>query len=112
MSRAAVVLVKPVEKMPSAFRTDKADAFAGYVTAAIEGGTLRYSQRQRLLRQADAMAIDPFEANLIIAIVQNSHVMPSPIEERPAQPGRMPTLLLFGLIEMAIAAVILIILKW
>ncbi len=47
------------------------DRFAESVVRAIEGGTLRYSRRQKLLREANRLGIERFEANLIIAVVQH-----------------------------------------
>jgi hypothetical protein len=45
--------------------------FSESVAAAMEGPVLRYSARQRLLKQARRMGIERFEANLLIAAVQH-----------------------------------------
>ncbi len=53
--------------------------FAANVSAAVEGGVLRYSARMGLLKEASRRGIRRFEANLIIAAVQ--HQMGSAGEE-------------------------------
>ncbi len=59
------------------------DRFAESVVAAVEGRTLRYSRRLRLLGDARKLGIERFEANLIIAMVQHRlNALPSPIAER------------------------------
>ncbi len=50
---------------------DAAVWFAQLVEAHLEGALLRYSMRQRLLRQADRLGLHRFEANLIIATIQH-----------------------------------------
>lgn len=55
--------------------------FTEMVAGAIEGGILRYSRRQKLLRQAARLGVGRFEANLIIAMVQ--HRYPSGAPEVP-----------------------------
>ncbi len=41
------------------------------VVSAVEHSTLRYSRRLQLLREAQRLGIERFEANLIIAMVQH-----------------------------------------
>src|SRR4051812_48908230 len=47
------------------------DLFAASVANAVEHSTLRYSRRLALLKEADQLGIERFEANLIIAMVQH-----------------------------------------
>ena len=58
------IAAPPVEKTPN-------DRFADAVAAGMESGTLRYSRRLKLLREAETLGIERFEANLIIAMVQH-----------------------------------------
>ncbi len=46
-------------------------AFAQEVEDAMDGDTLRYSQRLQLVKRAAHFGIKRFDANLIIAMVQN-----------------------------------------
>jgi hypothetical protein len=57
-----------------------AEKFARLVMGQVQGGVLRYSARLELLRQAAAMGIERFEANLIIAAVE--HRVPRPTAGR------------------------------
>lgn len=60
---------------------DGYEQFAILAAQAMEAGTLRYSVRQRLSRQAKALGIGSFEASLLIAAVQhaaNNYPAPSP----------------------------------
>ena len=57
------------EQFPFQAHPGVAEAFAGEVGRAVEGGVLRYSQRAALLRRAQSLGIGRFEANLMIATV-------------------------------------------
>jgi hypothetical protein len=59
-----------------------AQVFADKIASQLQDGMLRYSQRAALLEESDALGIGPFEANLIIALVQH--------RARPALDGRTP----------------------
>lgn len=48
-----------------------AQTFADLVRERMDGPVLRYSQRTRLIREAEQRGIGRFEANLIIAAVQH-----------------------------------------
>jgi hypothetical protein len=41
------------------------------VEDALEGAELRYSERRRLLKRAEHFGVRPFDANLLIAMVQH-----------------------------------------
>jgi hypothetical protein len=69
--RVRRVVSRLPEALPLQSHQIVAQAFAGDVERAIEGGVLRYSQRAHLLRRARAIGIGRFEANLIIATVQH-----------------------------------------
>lgn len=58
-----------------------AGAFAQLVSQELDGPVLRYSKRQRLIREAERRGIGRFEANLIIAAVQHQ-------TDRPARPDK------------------------
>jgi hypothetical protein len=59
-------LIEPAPKPAS-----RAQVFAELVVGQLQGDLLRYSARLDLLRQADRMGIERFEANLIIAAMQH-----------------------------------------
>lgn len=68
------------------------DRFAESVATAIETRTLRYSRRLQLLREADSLGIERFEANLIIAMVQhrlNASSSPARLSRRTVTPWLM-----------------------
>jgi hypothetical protein len=73
------------EPLPRAM--SNAEQFAEVVRQLLhnEAGLLRYSARLKLLRGAQRMGIDRFEANLIIAAVQqqSSWQRPAPAVSRP-----------------------------
>jgi hypothetical protein len=57
---------EPVRKVDTGVR-----AFAAAVSQAMDGSILRFSRRQELIRQAEALGIRRFDANLLIAAVQH-----------------------------------------
>lgn len=78
------------------------DRFAAMVVAAVERSTLRYSRRLALIREAERMGIERFEANLIIAVVQHrlgKLELESPQPARRFSPGPW---LAFGAVQIAI----------
>jgi hypothetical protein len=68
-------------------RDGQAWKFADRVAAALDGSILSYSNRRKLLKQAEQMKIGRFEANLIIAAVQNhlDLITPPPAKNRRAR---------------------------
>jgi hypothetical protein len=65
--------------------TGRHAVFAAMAGDSLEGGLLRYSARLRLIAAAARMGIERFEANLIIAAVQNrARPRPSIRASRPA----------------------------
>jgi hypothetical protein len=95
-----------------ALRTDRAllpssdpnDRFAASVAAALESGTLRYSRRLRLLREAARLGIERFEANLIIAMVE--HRLRDQIEDEVEAKGSVSPWLAFLVIQTAIVVAV------
>lgn len=61
------------------------EAFSQLVLDHLEGPVLRFSVRQKLLRQAAEMGIGRFEANLLIALVEHRHRQSPP--PWPSQPS-------------------------
>ncbi len=91
--------------LPPQLRHGPAGAFAARVGEALEGGILRYSARAELLNAAESAGIPRFEANLIIALVQNRHRPSTPaVEERPPASSKLTPLLAFLAVQSAIAA--------
>lgn len=76
-----------------------ATLFASRVENEVEGGLLRYSARLQLLKQAMAMGIERFEANLIIASVQNRHR--AQIDDREPLPWSVPMALMMAILVEA-----------
>ncbi|MGA2229760.1 MAG: hypothetical protein ABSH22_02440 [Tepidisphaeraceae bacterium] len=73
-----------------------AASFAELVEGEIQGGILRYSARLSLLKQAALMKIERFEANLIIAAVENRfrpRVRPARAAGRPLTAGAIAVIL-------------------
>ena len=80
--------------------------FAQRVADALEGTTLRYSSRIRLLRYARRQGIRRFDANLIIAAVQE-RVQGSEFRDQEQQGPRRTwksTVLMFALLEGVVLA--------
>lgn len=78
------------------------DLFTQRVLDAVDGPILRYSVRQRLLKQADRLGIHRFEANLIIATVQHRRRnLIDDIDDQPA-PARSRTLVFALLLQLLI----------
>ena len=68
--------------------------FARQVALATNGPILRYSQRLELLALANDAGIARFDANLIIAAIENRRdVCLTPSPARSSRQGRIPTLL-------------------
>ena len=89
-----------------------AATFAQAVVGALEGPTLRYARRQRLLRHAAALGIPRFEANLVIALVRERRRQAGidpildPAEDvatAPHRRGILPVLLVVVLTQAALA---------
>ncbi len=80
------------------------DAFTFYVRQNLEAPILRYSQRLKLLKQAQRMGVGRFEANLVIARVLHEQGIGQEIEYGPDQPkgGWMAPLLTFIIVQAAI----------
>ena len=73
-----------------------AGCFAELVERQIQGGILRYSARLWLLKQAALRKIERFEANLIIAAVENRfrpRVRPARGAGRPLSAGAIAVIL-------------------
>ncbi len=92
--------LRPAAALPVELTTH--DRFAQSVVTAIQGRTLRYSRRLRLLAEADKLGIERFEANLIIAMVQHRlNALPSQVDQPPR---RLITLLTVLAVQACIAA--------
>jgi hypothetical protein len=80
-------------------------AFAQDVADALDGDELRYSERQRLLQRAEHFGIRRFDANLIIAMVQE-RVRTEPYAEEAGRAisGRTPLVATFLLTQSLIIA--------
>ena len=89
--------------LPMSIDRSIARSFSGLVEDRLENGVLRFSARRQLIRQADAMGIGRFEANLLIALVQHRGGMPPPDS---AAPGRnFPWILaVWALVQGAVVA--------
>ena len=77
---------------PERLAPTRAASFAEAVAGELEGGVLRHSRRDSLLRRAAGDGIGRFEANLIIAAVQHER-RGSTMSARPretARPGAPP----------------------
>jgi hypothetical protein len=93
----------PFVSEPVFYEPPTAERFAGMVLAKMEGGLLRYSSRLSLLKQAAAMGIERFEANLIIAAVQSGR--PKPIRVRTIRRfGPMSMAVTFAVVQVSILA--------
>ena len=83
-----------------------ATRFAERVAKSLDGPILRYSMRMELLKQAERMGIERFEANLIIAAIQHRMRQRPPHVERSAtsdQTGTLlPSILTFAAVQLAI----------
>ncbi len=78
--------IAPLSPLPDGVRT-----FTQIAADAIDGPILRYSSRQRLIRQADSLGIHRFEANLIIATLQHqrrNHVAVTDDRDAASRPSR------------------------
>jgi hypothetical protein len=83
---------------------DSYEHFAILAAQAMEAGTLRYSVRQRLARQAKALGIGSFEASLLIAAVQHAaRNYPDGSSEAPAGHSTRWIWLTILAVELAIA---------
>jgi hypothetical protein len=100
--RRRIVESNPIPNPDSGVR-----AFAQAVSTALEGPVLRFSRRQQLIHQAEALGIRRFDANLLIAAVQ--HRLGNEKVSKPVKPkhNRSPWRLApFGL-AIGVQAVIL-----
>lgn len=77
------VVADPVA--PQDDRLSAAEAFSELVRDHLDSPILRFSTRQKLLRQAAKMNLGRFEANLLIALVEHRH------RRHPAPQTRPPT---------------------
>ncbi|MHC4447964.1 MAG: hypothetical protein ACYSXF_09325 [Planctomycetota bacterium] len=64
--------------------TDPRWVLAAHTHAQLQGTTLTPERRQRLLRVADLLGVRPFEANVIMAIVQDHARQRLPLGEAQA----------------------------
>jgi hypothetical protein len=78
-------------------------AFAHEVEDALDGRELRYSQRLRLIKRAEHFGIKRFDANLIIAMVQNHFEPPRPNMPREKR-SWLPALAAFSVAQSLILA--------
>jgi hypothetical protein len=62
--------------------------FAKQVADVLDGQQLRYSNRLRLIKHAEAIGIRRFDANLIIALVQHRAKPIAAIVKAPKKPSR------------------------
>ena len=62
---------KPAELVERPEMDEPARDFSRLVAGAMEGDVLRFQARLELLAQASRLGIEPFEANLLIAMVRN-----------------------------------------
>lgn len=81
-----------------------ADDFAALVERAIRGTLLRYSERLRLLKEAQRRGIGRFEANLIIAAVVHRTGAGQEVELAPERSGWRGLVLTAALTQAAIVA--------
>ncbi|MGA3066128.1 MAG: hypothetical protein ABSF29_04690 [Tepidisphaeraceae bacterium] len=89
-------------------RSVAARDLADLAAARMVGSALPWTQRQFLLRQASRRNIGRFEANLIIAAVQNHLAVnpPAPLKSAPARRTRIPLgLLTFCVVQTAIVTI-------
>lgn len=63
----------PIHNAPPDLPPAAGEAFSQLVLDHLDGPVLRFSVRQKLLRQADALGLGRFEANLLIALVEHRH---------------------------------------
>lgn len=78
-------------------------AFAQEIESVLDGPELPYSQRQHLLQRAAHFGISRFDANLIIAMVQNRISDTESIPDAPhGRPFPTFTLLAAGITQLAI----------
>ena len=91
---------------PSPAELTPNDRFAHSVARVVQSRTLRYSTRLKLLREAESLGIERFEANLIIAMVQHRlNALPGPDEiSRPLVRPWMVAVALQIAILLAIAS--------
>jgi hypothetical protein len=74
--------------------------YARLVEREMDGTILRYSQRQRLIREGERRGLSRFEANLVIAVVE--HRKNSQVKARPQQASSMPGWVWFIVIQFVL----------
>lgn len=80
-------------------------AFAQEVAESMEYGQLRHEQRERLLRRAGELGVRRFDANLIMAMVQNrAGISTRALYDSPKTPSRWPVLATFLIVQTLIIA--------
>ena len=94
MSSSAVfqVRTRPRRVLPDQAPADRSADFAIWVKNQLEGPVLRYSQRLRLLKEADRRGLGRFEANLVIAAVLYREGMGQEYELRPKSEWLAPVM--------------------
>ena len=89
----------------TAFDGGRHRSFASMVAAKAAVPTLRYSERLRLLREAQRLGVRRFDANLIIAAVQERRSFGAGAQERVRRRGGwIATAAVFGFVQSAILA--------
>ena len=91
--------VAPQDDRPSA-----GEAFSELVRDHLDSPILRFSTRQKLLRQAAQMGLGRFEANLLIALVEHRHRSHPTPQNRPPTRSAWQTAAAVALIEATILA--------
>jgi hypothetical protein len=81
--------------------------FATQVAAALDGQHLRYSNRLRLIKRAETLGIRRFDANLIIALVQNRAKPAKLIVKDAPKPRRKFPLLPIACVAIVQSAILL-----
>ena len=93
--------------LPRDTEPDTVRAFTYQVAMATQGPVLRYSQRLRLLALANGAGIARFDANLIIAAIENHRGQSRENEQPIAQRGALPAMVTAICVQAA-----LVLLTW
>jgi hypothetical protein len=84
------VLARETARDPSFAPGDPRWRFAREVEAALEGAVLAFEERRRLLSLAQRLGIRAFDANLIVALVQDRARRGEPVETAAATIAMVP----------------------
>jgi hypothetical protein len=84
------VLARETARDPSFAPGDPRWRFATEVSAALQGATLAFEDRRRLLALAERIGIRAFDANLIVALVQDRARRGEPVESAAGTLAMLP----------------------